>query len=455
MLNISHNSINKHLDKTRFSTFNRVEKKVSKKVLTNIIFFTLIITLIILFLPWTQNIRSVGNVNTKSLDQRPQTLNSIIGGRIEKWYVKEGDLVKKGDTLLQISEIKDAYFDPELLARTDNQRVLKEQSVGAYDDKIKALDNQIGALNEQLGLKLQQATLKYRQAKLKSEIDSNAHQAAVVNTKIARDQFKRMEELYNQGLKSLTDFEARNLKLQQAQAYEVEALNKWMGSKNDMINAKVEYSSVRMDYQKNVAKAVSDKSSAYSDKFDAEATVTKLKNQYANYKYRLGNYYITAPQDGYITKSMTIGIGETIKEGDALVTIMPSQYDLMVEMYVEPIDLPLVKKGNEVMLQFDGWPAIIFSGWPNVSYGTYQGEVYAVDNYISENGKFRVLIQPEKNMPAWPKQLRVGGGIKGMMLLDDVPIYYEVWRQINGFPPNYYKGKEAEKKNEMKSKAKK
>lgn len=452
MLNISHNSINKHFDRTKYKTFTRVENKISKKVLTRIIFSTLIIILFIFFLPWTQNIRSYGSVNTKNLEQRPQTLNSIIGGRIEKWYVKEGDFVKKGDTLLQISETKDEYFDPELLERTDSQRLLKEQSVDAYGEKIKALDSQIGALNEQLGLKLQQATLKYKQAKLKSEIDSNVHQAAKVNTKIAREQFKRMEELYNQGLKSLTDFEARNLKLQQAQAYEVEALNKWMSSKNDMINAKVEYSSVKMDYQNSVAKAVSDKSTAFSDKFDAEATVTKLKNQYANYKYRLGNYYITAPQNGYITKSMTIGIGETIKQGDPLVTIMPETYDLMVEMYVDPIDLPLVKKGNEVMIQFDGWPAIVFSGWPNVSYGTYHGEVYAVDNYISVNGKFRVLIQPKPNTPKWPKQLRVGGGINGMMLLDDVPIYYEIWRKINGFPPNYYQGTNAVVENQTKEK---
>lgn len=452
MLNISQNSVKEQFDESNFPTFLHVENKKSKKVLSRIIISSFVLTAVILILPWTQNIRSIGNVNTKNLSQRPQTINSIIGGRIEKWFVKEGDLVRKGDTLLQISEIKDEYFDPKLLERTDNQRVLKEQSVGAYDEKIKALNNQIGALNEQLGLKLQQATLKFNQAKLKSEIDSNAHQAAVVNTKIAKEQYKRMEELYKKGLKSLTDFEARNLKLQQAQAYEVEALNKWMSSKNDMINAKVEYSSIRMDYQNSVAKAVSDKSSAFSDKFDAEATVTKLKNQYANYKYRLGNYFITAPQDGYVTKSMMIGIGETIKEGDPLVTIMPNKFDLMVEMYVNPIDLPLVKRGNEVMLQFDGWPAIIFSGWPNVSYGTYTGEVYAVDNYISENGKFRILIMPKENTPPWPKQLRPGGGIQGMMLLDDVPIYYEIWRKINGFPPNYYTGSSKEKTEDSKEK---
>lgn len=441
MLNISSNNPVPAFGRSKFDTLNRVEAKKTSKVLRRLLIWGMVIGLIILFLPWTQNIRSTGMVNTKNISQRPQTLNSIIGGRIEKWYVKEGDLVRKGDTLLFISEIKDDYFDPELLARTDNQRLLKEQSVNSYSDKISALDNQLAALNEQRELKLQQATLKFRQAKLKSEIDSNAHQAAKLNTKIAKEQLIRMEELYKQGLKSLTDFEARSLKYQQAQAYEVEALNKWMASKNDMINAKVEYSSVKMDYQSSLAKVNSDKSTAYSDKFDAEGTVNKLKNQYANYKFRLGNYYITAPQDGYITKAIQAGIGETIKEGDPIVSIMPKKYDLMLELYIEPIDLPLVKKGNEVMIQFDGWPAIVFSGWPGASHGTYSGRVYAVDNFISENGKFRILVTPDPKKPQWPEQLRVGGGANGMLLLQDVPIWYELWRQINGFPPNYYTGK--------------
>lgn len=441
MLNISTNSINAQFERNKFETLERVEAKKTSKVLTRLLLGGFIIGTIILFIPWTQNIRSNGVVNSKNLDQRPQTLNSIIAGRIEKWYVKEGDLVKKGDTLLFISEIKDDYFDPELLSRTDNQRMLKEQSVDSYNDKISALDNQMSALLEQRELKLQQATLKYKQAKLKSEIDSNAHQAALLNTKIAKEQLNRMEELYKQGLKSLTDYESRSLKYQQAQAYNVEALNKWMASKNDMINAKVEYSSVKMDYQSSLAKVNSDKSAAFSDKFDAEGTVNKLKNQYANYKYRLGNYYITAPQDCYITKAIKSGIGQTIKEGDPLVSIMPQKYDLILEMYIDPIDLPLIKKGNEVMVQFDGWPAIVFSGWPGASHGTYIGRVYAFDNFISDNGKFRVLVKPDKNSPAWPEQLRVGGAANGMLLLQDVPIWYELWRQINGFPPNYYTGK--------------
>ena len=31
----------------------------------------------------------------------------------------------------------------------------------------------------------------------------------------------------------------------------------------------------------------------------------------------------------------------------------------------------------------------------------------------------------------------MGSGVYGWALLDDVPVWYELWRQINGFPPDY------------------
>ncbi|MGB5370098.1 MAG: biotin attachment protein, partial [Flavobacteriaceae bacterium] len=129
---------------------------------------------------------------------------------------------------------------------------------------------------------------------------------------------------------------------------------------------------------------------------------------------------------------------ETFKEGDQLVGIMPSDYDLAVETFVEPLDLPLMHLGEQVRIQFDGWPAIVFSGWPNVSYGTYGGKVVAIETFISANGKYRVLLAPDPSDHPWPKDIRVGSGAYTIALLEDVPIWFELWRQLNGFPPNYY-----------------
>ena len=177
---------------------------------------------------------------------------------------------------------------------------------------------------------------------------------------------------------------------------------------------------LRMRYDSS--KTLSEKYSTETDKFDAESTVNKLENQYSNYETRQGFYVITAPQDGFITKLFVQGIGETIKEGSAVLSFIPKNQSLAVEIYVDPIDLPLMNVGEHVRLQFDGWPAIVFSGWPGASYGTYGGEIYAIDRFISPNGKYRILVKPDNKDHKWPEALRVGGGSKAMILLNDVPI---------------------------------
>jgi multidrug efflux pump subunit AcrA (membrane-fusion protein) len=120
MLNLSPNNIN-NFDTKDLSALKRVEQKSSSKKLMRTIYGLFLAIFIITFLPWTQNIRSKGKVTTLRPEQRPQTINTVISGKIEKWFVKDGDIVKKGDTILFISEIKDNYFDPNLVARTEKQ----------------------------------------------------------------------------------------------------------------------------------------------------------------------------------------------------------------------------------------------------------------------------------------------------------------------------------------------
>ena len=211
-----------------------------------------------------------------------------------------------------------------------------------------------------------------------------------------------------------------------------------LASKNNVLNAKVEISRIRAEYADKISKAESDQFTAQSNQFDAEVQVSKLENSNSNYQVRNSLLYILAPQNGYINKAIKGGIGETFKEGEELVGIMPAQVDLAVETFVRPIDLPLIHLGEKVRVQFDGWPAIVFSGWPNVSYGTYGAKVVAVERFISPNGKYRILLAPDETDHVWPDELRAGSGARTIALLEDVPIWFELWRQLNSFPPNYY-----------------
>jgi multidrug resistance efflux pump len=438
MLNISHNHLHKKVPLDTFTSGAMTINKGTRKWFKRFLIIFLILVLIILFLPWTQNISGGGLLTTLTPEQRPQTIQSQIPGRIEKWYVREGDLVTKGDTILKISEIKSDYFDAQLVERTNQQIQAKSSSVVAYKGKVKAKETQINALQQAQVLKTKQAKNKLKQAILKVQSDSIEFEALKVNFEIAKTQFERISELHKEGFMALKDVEAKQNKLQQVQAKFISQENKLIASKNEVLNYEIELTRIRAEFSDKISKTQSELLSAKSSGYDAEAQVSKLETQYTNYQERHNLMYILAPQDGYINKAIKGGIGEAFKEGEPLVGIMPANYDLAVETFVDPIDLPLVHIGENVRVQFDGWPAIVFSGWPNVSYGTYGATIVAIENFISPNGKYRILLAPDPNDEPWPNALRVGSGARTIALLEDVPIWFELWRKLNGFPPNYY-----------------
>ncbi|WP_299519369.1 HlyD family efflux transporter periplasmic adaptor subunit [Winogradskyella sp.] len=448
MLNISRNPLNKTVDLTKYKSskhvFNKDYYKQGKKFLTGFA----IVCLIILFLPWTQNISGRGQVTSLTPEQRPQTIQSPIPGSIQKWYVREGQTVKKGDTIMQIAEIKSEYFDPNLVERTEQQRDAKEFSAKSYEEKVKAQEVRIGALINERKLKLEQADNKLAQAKQKVKADSIDLVAARTNLRIAQIKYNRADSLFQDGFVARKHLEDAAIKLQETQAKETSQEAKLLVSKTEVTNAKLEINRVKQEFADKISKARSEKFSAQSSQFSTEADVQKLENLVSNYELRRDMQYITAPYDGFINTAFRGGVGQTFKEGEELVGIIPENIDLAVETYVQPLDLPLIHKGEKVRIQFDGWPAIIFSGWPNVSYGTYGAEVVAVERFISSNGRFRVLLKPDPEDHPWPKDIRAGSGARTIALLEDVPIWFELWRQLNGFPPNYYQpeGSDSSKK---------
>ena len=244
--------------------------------------------------------------------------------------------------------------------------------------------------------------------------------------------------MYEKGIKPLVDFENKNFEYQEAQAKVTSLQNKLSALNNERNIITSEIAGIENDYRDKIAKSRSDQMSAMSSKYNADADVNKLQSQYNAYSQRQNNYYIKSPIDGVVNTALQSGIGEIINNGERIVNIVPLDYRLAVEMFIDPVDIPLLGVGEKVRILFDGWPAIVFSGWPNTSYGTFGGKVYMIENNISDNGKYRVLVEPDEQEHEWPTELRIGGGANTITLLNDVMVGYELWRQLNGFPPDYY-----------------
>lgn len=410
MLNISSQSIEQKIPHDKLYSLRSLNTPMAGKILARWMLGIGIIFLLVLFLPWQQNIHGIGQVTALSPSNRPQTIQTIIAGRIQDWKIQEGQFVEKGDTIAIISEIKEKYFDPKMLLRLREVIQSKEKSRSSKDLKAKALIRQISALEDGMKIRMEQSRAKF--------------EAERVRFSNAKNQYERNKKL----------FEAGNIPLTKFQDIEY----KYQGSEADFMNAEIEIDRVQAEYLDKINKAESDLNNTLSEQFETQADLAKLGNEYVNMEIRSQQYFILAPQDGYVVKATQAGIGETIKEGDPVCSIMPQSDDVAVEMYIRAMDVPLISKGRRVRVEFDGFPALQFSGWPSISVGSFGGMVEVIDVVNTHPGEFRILVIPDQKDIAWPKQIRVGSGTKSWVMLDDVPVWYELWRQLNGFPASLY-----------------
>ena len=310
------------------------------------------------------------------------------------------------------------------------------------------------SLREEAELKIEQNENKLQQSYLYvSTLEADLEQQ-IIQDSIATYQYQRADSLFQAGLKSQTYREEKRIKQRETSAKLTANRNKLEQAKTDIQQARIALETVGPSYRNKIAKAESDRQSALTSYYNSIGEVAKLSIDAENYSLRQGFHYIVSPQPGVIARVLKPGIGETVKEGEAVVSILPADFVAAVEIFVEPFNLPLVYLGEEVRFLFDGWPAVFFSGWPGLSYGTFVGEVVAIDNIIDDKGRYRVLVRPTEDGRTWPTALRPGSGAEGVVLLGDVPVWYELWRQLNAFPPDYYqKKKSLEESEDVKLKA--
>lgn len=309
---------------------------VAKMLTRMVIIFFLSLTIFFIAIPWQQTSQGSGKVIAYNPQDRVQNIHAAVSGRIKKWYVREGSYVKKGDPIIEITDI-----DPNYLER----------------------------------LKVQNAAVK------------SAYDAAVAVSATAKFDYDRQADLYNKGISSRKDMEQATIAYRTAQAAEAQAL---------------------------------------SDYTTAQSTLSRQQSQ-----------LVLAPTDGTIVRLQVGSSNIVVNQGQVVAVFVPKSEELSVQIFIKGNDLPLVYEGRTVRLQFEGWPAIQFSGWPSVAVGTFGGVVKVVDQTATPEGYFRVIIAPGKN-DKWPASrfIRQGTRVNGWILLNNVAIGYELWRQFNGFPPS-------------------
>jgi len=422
-MGISDIDIERELKHLPLETTTLLGKANTSRIVSRWLIGILVALVAILFLPWQQSVQGNGSVTALSPADRPQQLQSRIDGRIEAWFVGEGQFVKKGDSIVRISEIKEEYLNPQVLPLTEVQLDAKERAIADKGNKAEALAAQIVQLEQQRDFKLQQTQNKL--AQYRAEV-----RQAELEDSVARDQLRRRERLFRDtlGLVSVNDLQSFQVKAQQASAKLVEKQQMLAITETDL-------ASIPAEYGEKIAKARSDRAATLAEVSEGRADAAKLRDKVGALTLRREFYVIEAPQDGYVVRATRAGQGEIVKAGDPIVSVQPARPQKAVEMYVKPMDVALLKPGRHVRVFFDGWPALQISGWPQVAVGTFGATVAVIDQFPSADGRFRVLlVQDTEHDEPWPAQLRLGTGAEGWAMLDNVTVGWELWRQLNGFP---------------------
>lgn len=399
-----------------------------------------VVTLGMLVVPWRQTVLAHGQVAVFDPMQRPQPVDAQIKGRLLKLPVVEGQDIKKGAVIAVLEDRDSKFLDPQQQQRWKNQLRALADKAEAGESQIVALRGQSRALAEAQAAAVPAAEKKAVREGQKLEVLKQQLRIGEQDLVTARLQRQRIETLFAEGLRSKRDLELVILAEVEAET----SLQKMQGeiglTQTDIELARLERDKIAADLAEKQQKISESIAKTQGELAELREKIQKIESEASILNVRRELQRVVAPIDGRVVKLSNVGPGHMIKEGDTLATIVPHQQQLGVELYVRGLDTPLVEVGRPVRLMFEGFPAVPFVGWPWAAVGTFGGRVAVVDPLVTsgeeDKSGFRIWIVPDPAEPAWPdrEHLRLGAKGSGWIMLDDVPLYYEIWRQLNAFP---------------------
>jgi len=407
----------------------------------------------LVFVPWQQTVMCRGMVTAFSPTERMQVLTARVAGQVRTWHVVEGSRVKMNDPIVDIED-----NDPDLAARLDAQRTFLAGRLEAAREEVGELSAAAKAQEAARDAAVKAAEANREAAQKSIEVSRQTKANAEFAQAFERDRFEIFDDLFANpkfgGLESRLSRDEARMRADRAQTDIDKAHAEIQRSEAALLTQDALLLQAEATGLSAISVARSNLRKAEQNLFSVEREIQDIDNRIQRFKAR----HVLAPCDGTVYRvAANVGQGgQYVKEGDELCTIVPDTAERVVELFLDGVDAPLVlayadRTGRppHVRLQFEGWPGMQFSGWPELAIGTFGGKVKVVqqgadkvlqmDSAANLDGKFRVLVEPEAQLTgdAWPAAefLRQGNQAVGWVMLNRVPLGYEIWRRLNGFPP--------------------
>ncbi|MBX9687518.1 MAG: HlyD family secretion protein [Candidatus Obscuribacterales bacterium] len=401
------------------------------------------LVLLLLFVPWQQSVSGLGKIIIFSPMERPQNIEAQIPGRLKHWHVHEGQKVSKGQLIAELSDLDPKFLDPEQLERLKSQKKALSARKQAAELRYNSLKEQIESLKLSQKAAVPSANERARQAKDRIWSAEQGVEAARQNTHTTELNLSRLKDLYENGLRSKRDLELAELDHARA-VTDLQRANAALEiAKKDQTLAHFDLDKVSADTDAAISNIYAAMAAAQETIESTSSEIIKLDIDIHNLSKRQDQRLVYAPRSGKIVRILKVGTGETVDAGMVLAVIAPETEDLAAELMISDNDAPLVAVGRPVRLQFAGWPALQFSGWPSIAVGTFAGRIAVIDAVDDGSRNYRVIVKPDAEAiargrdEAWPSvtHLRPGAEASGWIMLDTVPLGFELWRQFNAFPP--------------------
>lgn len=432
--------------------------RIARRIANGLFVALVLASLFLAWAPWQQSVKGTGNVIAYAPRERQQVIESPIKGRIVRWGegIVENSRVVQGQLIAEIRDLDDEYT-----SRLQQQLEHTEETVRTAREQIRTANDSYDAARRLVDVYARQeqtytlvktditAAQDAYVAAAEEKVQSVSEQLAIEEAAVPQlqQEYDRLVDLHAKGNIALQKVQEVEAKLRAAESKVRKAMADLAAAKKDLEGkgkdreAYIRKAQVDIDYAHgSYQKALSDAAKAEGDIAKAESEAAKAEKELREMERKVAvqsNQLLVAPMDGFVVQ-INANFGSAIlKEGDPICTIVPETTDRAVQVWLKGNDVPLVHPGDHVRLQFEGWPAVQFSGWPSVAVGTFGGEVVSVDAADDGKGKFRILVRPDASDHAWPDEryLRQGVRANGWVLLETVPLWWEVWRQLNSFPP--------------------
>lgn len=401
------------------------------------------IVLGLIYIPWQQSVTGTGRVFIAEPDERPQNIEAQISARLVKWNVQEGQIVQAGDVVAEMEDIDSKFLDKAQLSRLRAQRRAQEARLAAARNRAAALETQMQNAMRSRSVAVPSATEKARQNEDKLRAAEQNIEAAKQNVQTTELNKSRIQELYSKGLRSKRDLEVAELDFVRAKTELERMTASFEVARRDLSIGDYDQRKVDADTAASLSALNASLAAAGETIATIESDILKLDIELENTAERREQNVVRAPSTGQIVRLLKVGAGATVKAGDILAVIAPTTENKAVELFLTDNDAPLVAVGRPVRIQFAGFPAVQFTGVPELAVGTFAGRVAVIDPVDDGKNRYRVIVVPDWEAiktgkeQAWASNqiLRPGSEAIGWILLDTVPLGFELWRQFNAFPP--------------------